>query len=248
METSLEKLETTTAPLMVAPTPGHLIEMAINKDLDVEKLQKLMEMQREYNATIARKAFFEAFTKFQSNAPDLRKTKEVSFTTSTGGVTKYSYAPLAVIVRQIKQLCEDCSLTYRWEIKDSAALIEVTCIITHSDGHSERTSMSGNADGSGSKNPIQARGSTIEYLKRYTLIGAFGLSTADTDIDAQLPELDINKLHKSYMELYEKIVLKDESFRTKGDPDNWEAERSIQLYVQAIGKARQILTKLTVHD
>lgn len=226
-------------------TPGQLLELAINKDLDIEKLEKLMELQREYNADLARKAFFESFTRFQSNAPDLRKTKNVEFTTSTGGKTSYAYAPLAVIVRQIKQLCEECSLTYRWEIKDSAALIEVTCIITHADGHSEKTSMSGNADTTGSKNPIQARGSTIEYLKRYTLIGAFGLSTADTDIDAQMPELDIDKLHKSYMELFEKIVSKDESFRTPGDPDNWQTDRTPDLYVKAIGRARQILAKLT---
>ncbi len=243
METTLEKQNSQLVP----PTPGHLIEMAINKDLDVEKLQKLMEMQREYNAGIARKSFFEAFTRFQSNAPDLRKTKEVSFKTSTGGETKYSYAPLAVIVRQIKQLCEDCLLTYRWEIKDSKDTIEVTCIITHSAGHSEKTTMSASPDASGSKNPIQARGSAIEYMKRYTLIGAFGLSTADTDIDAQMPELDVDKLHKQYMELFEKIVAKDEKFRTPGDPDNWAADRTPQLYIQAIGKARQILAKLIPH-
>lgn len=245
METDIEVVKPTVPQVT---TPDQLLAMAVNKDLDIDKLAKLMELQREYNADLAKKAFFEAFTRFQSNAPDLRKTKEVAFKTSTGGETKYSYAPLAVIVRQIKDLCESCSLTYRWEIKDSKDTIEVTCIITHADGHSEKTTMSASPDASGSKNPIQARGSAIEYMKRYTLIGALGLSTADTDIDAQLPELDVDKLHKQYMELFEKIVAKDEKFRTPGDPDNWAADRTPQLYVQAIGKARQILAKLTIHD
>jgi len=231
---------------LTAPTPGHLIEMAINKDLDIEKLAKLMEMQKEYQAAQARKAFFEAFTEFQTKSPELRKSKEVSFTTSNGGTTKYSYAPLADIVRQIKETCRDCGLSYRWEIKDSKEVIEVTCIITHSDGHSERTTMSASPDASGSKNPIQARGSAIEYMKRYTLIGALGLSTADSDIDARMPELDIDKLHKNYMELYNEIIQLDKSFISPGDPDNWQADRTPDLYIKAIGKARQLLAKLKV--
>jgi hypothetical protein len=79
-------------------------------------------------------------------------------------------------------------------------------------------------------------------------LAALGITTADQDIDGRLPELDIDKLHNQYMELFEKIVAKDEKFRTPGDPDNWAADRTPQLYVQAIGKARQILAKLTIHD
>jgi hypothetical protein len=221
--------------------PGQLLAMAVDKDLDIEKLAKLMELQREYNADLARKAFFHAFIQFQSNSPELRKSKMVSF-----GDTQYHYAPLADIVRQIKDTCKECGLSYRWEIEDTKEEIKVTCIVTHIDGHSERTTMTANPDTSGKKNSIQARGSAIEYMKRYTLIGALGLSTADADIDARMPELDIDKLHKQYMELYDKIVEKDEKFRSPGDPDNWAADRTPQLYVQAIGKARQLLAKLTV--
>lgn len=220
-------------------TPGQLLELAINKDLDIDKLAKLMELQREYNADLARKAFFNSLTEFQSNAPEIRKTKEVSF-----GETQYSYAPLSDIARQIKQTCKECQLSYRWEIQDDKEVIHVTCLVTHIDGHTEKTTMTASPDTSGKKNAIQARGSAIEYMKRYTLIGAFGLTTADTDIDGRMPELDIDKLHKQYMELYNMIVIKDENFRTPGDPDNWQAERTTGLYIKAIGKARQMLSKL----
>jgi hypothetical protein len=226
-------------PKTVVANPSQLLEMAVDKNLDVEKLSKLMELQREYNADVARKNFFNAFMEFQSKSPEIRKTKEVVF-----GNTKYHYAPLADIVRQLKDAIKDCELSYRWEIKDNKETIEVTCIVTHSDGHGERTTMSASPDTSGSKNSIQARGSAIEYMKRYTLIGALGLTTADTDIDARMPELDIDKLHKTYMELYDKIVEKDEKFRSPGDPDNWAADRTPQLYVQAIGRARQLLANL----
>lgn len=225
---------------LVRTTPDQLLALAINKDLDIDKLAKLMELQREYNADLARKAFFSAMTEFQSKAPEIRKTKMVSF-----GETEYHYAPLADIARQIKQTCKECELSYRWEIQDNKEEIHVTCLITHIDGHTEKTTMTANADTSGKKNAIQARGSAIEYMKRYTLIGSLGLTTADTDIDGRMPELDIDKLHKHYMELYNMIILKDEGFRVPGNPDNWEAERTTGLYVKAIGKARQLLAKLT---
>jgi len=222
-----------------ATTPDQLLALAINKDLDIDKLAKLMELQREYNADLARKAFFHALTEFQSKAPDLRKTKRVAFND-----TEYHYAPLADIARQIKDVCKACELAYRWEIQDTGESIHVTCIVTHSDGHSEKTTMTANPDTSGKKNAIQARGSAIEYMKRYTLIGALGLTTADSDIDGRLPELDIDKLHKQYMEIYSQVIQRDASWSTKMHPDNWAGDVTADIYVKAIGRARKILSQL----
>ena len=46
--------------------------------------------------------------------------------------------------------------------------------------------MSGAPDTSGKKNTIQAQGSSVTYLQRYSLIGALGLTTADEDIDGRV--------------------------------------------------------------
>jgi hypothetical protein len=238
METTA--IEKQNGQLVQVNTPDQLLAMAINKDLDIDKLSRLMDMQREYNADLARKAFFHSLTEFQSKSPELRKTKEVSF-----GETKYYYAPLSDIARQIKDTCKACDLSYRWEIEDTKEEMKVTCIITHSSGHSEKTTMTAGPDVSGKKNAIQARGSAIEYMKRYTLIGALGLTTADTDIDGRMPELDIDKLHKAYMEIYNQIIQKDSGFVTVGNPDNWQTERTPDLYVKAIGRARKVLFDLT---
>lgn len=238
--TAEEKLPAIKKDAQQTATPDQLLTLAINRDLDIDKLAKLMELQRDYNKDLARKAFFSALSDFQIQCPDLRKTKEVSF-----GDTKYFYAPLADIDRQIKKTLKDHGLSKRWEIDDKGQDITVTCIVTHVDGHSERTSMTANPDTSGKKNAIQGRSSSITYMQRYTLIGALGLTTADTDIDGRLPEMDIDKLHKQYMVLYNQIILMDESFRTPGDPDNWQADRTAGLYIKAIGKARQVLAKLS---
>jgi hypothetical protein len=63
-------------------------------------------------------------------------------------------------------------------------------------GHFEETSITAEADVSGSKNPIQAVGSTISYLERYSILALTGLSTKDMDTDG-IPEddkIDENKV------------------------------------------------------
>lgn len=219
-------------------TPASLLSQAIEKGLDVESLGKLMDLQERWQAGQARKLFFEAFTEFQSSCPDLRKTKEVNF-----GQTKYNFAPLADICRQIGKTLKSSGLSYRWEIQDNPTEMKVTCLVSHLDGHTEKTTMTSPPDSSGSKNAIQARGSAIEYLKRYTLIGALGLSTADSDIDGRMPEYDLDKLHKDYMSLYDQVIQKDSTL-SKWHPDNWKSERTGKTYVKAIKEIGVILVKL----
>jgi ERF superfamily len=167
--------------LMQRGEPAYLLELAIQQNLDIEKLERLMELQERWKREQARTAYYEALSRFQSLVPRIPKRKKVQF-----NQTQYSYAPLADIEETIKPAMLDCGLTKRWEIKDDAETIMVTCVITHVQGHSETTAMAAAPDASGSKNVIQQRGSTITYLQRYTLIGALGLATADDDIDARL--------------------------------------------------------------
>lgn len=233
----------TTQDNKLTTTPGQLLEMAINKDLDIDKLTKLMELHKQWQADQARKSFFSALNEFQSSAPELRKTKKVSFDTK-GGKTEYSYAPLADIIRQIKSACKECGLSYRWEIHDNKEEIKVTCLITHLDGHTECTTMTASPDTSGSKNAIQGRASAIEYLKRYTLIGSLGISTADSDVDGQIPEISIDILHKQYMEHYGQLIQIDSKY-SKWEPSNWKTEPTSKVYIKAIGEIRKKLAELT---
>lgn len=231
--------------LQIRPaTPADLLSQAIEKGLDVDALEKLMGLQERWEAGQARKAFFESFTKFQSEAPELRKSKQVKFETKGGGSTDYHYAPLATITRQLTEVLKSNDLSYRWEINDDKDTIKVTCIVSHVAGHSERTTMTASPDTSGNKQAIQARGSAIEYLKRYTLIGALGLSTADSDVDGVQPEISMDILHKQYMEHYNQLIQIDSSY-TRWSPDNWKSEPTQKLYLKAIGEIRKKLIEVT---
>lgn len=173
-----------------ATSPAKLLELAISKDVDIDKLQKLMDLQERWDEKQAKKSFLAAMSKFQSECPELTKSKVVAF-----GQTKYSYIPLGEISKQIKTVLRDSGLSYRWETQENGK-ISITCIVSHADGHSESNTMTAEKDASGSKNSIQQIGSTMTYLQRYTLIGALGISSADQDVDAEQPKKEAIKLNE----------------------------------------------------
>jgi hypothetical protein len=80
-------------------------------------------------------------------------------------------------------------LSASWSVKQNGT-ISVTCKITHIKGHFEETTLSAASDTSGSKNAIQAIGSTLTYLERYTLLALTGLATFDGDDDGQAAEVE----------------------------------------------------------
>lgn len=167
--------------------PNQLVAIAVQQGVDTDQLEKLMDLQDRWEQKEARKAYYAAISKFQSEVPSLLKKKNVSYPSKKGGNVNYNYVPLSDIAEQIRKPMMVCGLSYRFE-QEHQELVSVTCVVTHLDGHSERNTMSSSIDASGNKNSIQAKASTVTYLMRYTLIGALGLTTADEDIDARLPD------------------------------------------------------------
>lgn len=167
-------------------SPANLLKIAIENKADITQLKELMDLQDRYLAQIAKKNFLKAISDFQLQCPAIKKKKKVSYTNSKGYQTKYNFADLGEIEEAIKKPIHDNGLSKRWELSDKGELLECVCIISHVDGHSEKTSMSASKDDSGGKNAIQMRGSAISYLKRYTLTSALGITTADDDDDGKL--------------------------------------------------------------
>lgn len=165
--------------------PIQLVQIAVERGVDTEQLKALMDMQREWRADKAREEFVRAMTAFRSEPLKVGKDKRVKYVSKrTGDVTEYSHATLAQVVDAAVTALSKHGLAHRWETKQEGALITVACILTHVMGHSERVSLSAPADDSGGKNSIQAVGSTVTYLQRYTLMAITGLAAKDMDDDA----------------------------------------------------------------
>lgn len=162
--------------------PIQLLSMAIQRGVDTEQLKALMDLQREWKAEQARDAFVAAMNAFRAEALKVIKTKQVSY-----GNTSYKHATLANIVEAAAPALSRHGLSHRWETTQDGGLVTVACIITHQFGHSERTSLSSAPDTSGAKNAIQAVGSAVTYLQRYTFMAITGLAAQDQDDDGGSP-------------------------------------------------------------
>lgn len=169
---------TTAAPI----TPMAMIDRALASGASAETLERLMALQERWQAAQAKRAFDAAMAEAKAEISPIMKTRKVDFT-SAKGRTNYDYEDLAQIENQVSPVLSRHGLSYRFRSEQpEARAIKVTCILSHRDGHSEENSLSGWADDTGNKNAIQAVGSAITYLQRYSLKLALGLSaTNDTD-------------------------------------------------------------------
>ncbi len=163
-------------------TPGAMLTLAASKDVDPDKLQKLMDFAERYQANIARQEFNAAMMAFKSEA--LRISRNITY--SDGPLKGRKYADLFGVVDALIPALSKNGLSHSWKItKDEAAWLEITCTIRHQGGHSESVAMGGEPDAGPARNKIQARGSAITYLERYTLLAATGMAAAGQDDDGQ---------------------------------------------------------------
>jgi len=162
-------------------TPSQILQLAMDKGVDLDRLEKLYELQRQWEAHESRKAFTSAMALFKQNPPQIFKDKHVSFQTSRG-TTEYDHATLGAACDAIIKGLSTVGITHDWDPDTTdPKRIAVTCILTHASGHEKKVTMHGPPDDSGGKNPIQAMASTVNYLERYTLFAATGMAAMDDD-------------------------------------------------------------------
>lgn len=159
-----------------ALTPVELLRIAVTQGADIDKLKQLMDLQERWEKNEARKAFVAAMKQFKANPPVISKNHSVSF-----GDTEYRHATLDHVCNEVTKGLSAVGITHAWKVTQDKEFITVICVLTHELGHSEETQMMGLPDKSGSKNSIQAIGSTVTYLQRYTLLAACGLAAKNDD-------------------------------------------------------------------
>lgn len=157
---------------VVAISPMDMISRAVASGASMELIERLMALQERVEANQARKEFDAAIADAKAEiSPVVRNAK---------GHNEKRYADFAAIARAVDPVISKFGLSYRFRTAQ-ADRISVTCVLSHKAGHFEETTLAGPPDTTGSKNAIQAIGSTLTYLQRYSLVQALGLAAADDD-------------------------------------------------------------------
>jgi hypothetical protein len=162
-------------------TPMDMVNRAVVSGASMDVLEKLMLLQERWEASQARKAFDAAVADAKAEIPAIVRNKS--------GHNDKRYADFAAIAGVVDPIISKFGLSYRFRTQQNDR-IHVTCVLSHKAGHFEETTLAGPADGSGNKNAIQAIGSTLTYLQRYSLIQALGLAVADDDDGKQAANVE----------------------------------------------------------
>ena len=180
-----------------------IMTMASNPDFDVEKLEKLMDLQEREMARLALVAFNQAFAEMQSQIPTVAKSKK-------GGDS--NYATLEDVVEITRPILNRYGISTYFdtktdisnnrEVKDKYGNVNVIydgnviveAILLHKMGHQIKTSLIVPFDFSGNKNSntAQAMGSAVSYGKRYSLCALLNIATRD-DNDARTSNVYAHK-------------------------------------------------------
>jgi hypothetical protein len=141
-------------------------------NLPIERINQAFDFYQRMDQAQAKKAFTEAKAAFKANAPTIIKDMKNKQYDS-------SYSSIGNVVGATNEALSKHGLDASWEFDQGEKSIKVTCVLTHARGHSERVSLSGPPDVSGSKNPIQQIKSTTTYLKLATYEAVTGIASEE---------------------------------------------------------------------
>jgi hypothetical protein len=151
----------------MSPVDTLLNAIQRHPDMDLVKLEKLMELAERWRAAEAKRAYVRAFALFKKNMPDVVKDM---LNKQYGS----DYSSLANLVNTTSRVLGEYGLHANWR-PDQSDGIKITCVITHEDGHSEDVWLKGPPDTSGQKNPLQQIKSTLTYLEGATFQAITGV-------------------------------------------------------------------------
>lgn len=156
------------------PMVSMIERVAMDPNSDLAKLERMLELKERHDAQNAKAAFSSAFARASAEFPTIPL--------NGNGHNNKPYATLEDITKLTRPVLSKHGLALTFSI-DVGDQVVVTAKLMHEQGHSESTSMALPRDTSGSKNAVQAVGSTQKYGQRYTAQAILGLSLGMDDED-----------------------------------------------------------------
>ena len=230
---------------------SQIVAMAANPDVDVAKLERLMQMHERAQARIAEESFNAAMSTAQ-------KAMRPIAADATNPSTRSKYASYAALDSALRPLYTDNGFGLSFDTGDSPLPehIRVVCFVTQLAGHSRTYHIDMPADGKGAKGgdvmtKTHAVGSAVTYGMRYLLKMIFNVAVGEDDDDgnrAGQPKKDqpaapagfdkwwhdiqavADEGHSALKAAFEKSPYEFRSFLTKHTLGAWE-----QLKVKAAG-------------
>lgn len=160
---------------------------ALNPDIDVEKMERLLAMQERIMTRNAEMAFNSAMRAAQEEMPKVLRNKNNDQTSS-------KYADLEKVNEIIVPVYtkHGFSLSFGTGTSTLDGHILITCLVSHVEGHTRPYQCDMPLDlagikGNQNKTPTHAHGSTMSYGRRYLTLLIFNVTLTNEDKDGNQP-------------------------------------------------------------
>jgi len=161
-------------------TLSPLVSMAMSEDVDITKLEKLMEMQVAFDDREAMKAYHRDLALAKAEMPPAKKnSKNEKFGT---------YADLDDLLAVANPCFAKYGISVSWKTSFENNCAISSCILSHSSGHKEvgepvPIPISEHTSNTGKKITSSAQdvGKAMTYSRRYSFTAVAGMSTEDND-------------------------------------------------------------------
>ncbi len=171
-ETALEQVDTSPQAMMQI-----ISRAAADPNMDVEKMERLLDVQERMMAKQAEINFTQDLVKLQAVIPRIKKNGK--------GVHGVKYAKYEDIDKAIRPLLIDSGFSLRYNSRDANGRVIITGTLSHKDGHSITDEIPLDIDKGSGRSSVQAVGSTISYGKRYLVGMLLNLVFEGEDDDGQ---------------------------------------------------------------
>ena len=161
-----------------AMSPMQQFQQAKAMGMSLEEMKGMLEVQKDWEANEARKAFHAALSEWKKNPPKILKDL---INLKYGS----AYSSIGNTVNTCNESMGPFGLNARWDYPDSGDIniLIVTCILSHALGHEEKVTLKGLPDKEGSKNPAQERKAGRTYLKLETYEAVTGVASIAGNVD-----------------------------------------------------------------
>lgn len=168
---------------------GAIMQAAANPEIDAEKVERLMGMYQKIRADEARRAYMLAFPAMQAELPTIDQNGRIVIEKNGQTIQSTPYAKWEDINEAIQPVLyrHGFGLFFRPGVATDGK-ITVTAVVSHQDGHQEEATITLTHDATGSKNSVQAVGSTLSYGQRYSarcLLNFQSRAKVDRDDDGE---------------------------------------------------------------
>lgn len=169
--------------------------VAMSKDVDIEKMEKLLDMQERIAMRNAETAFYSDFSEMQVDIPIIYEDGEISYTSKSGNNNATRYSTLENILTVVKPIMKKYGFSIFFKTSSTDKTITVIGTLAHRAGYKVETDITLPFDNSGAKNGVQAIGSSTSYGKRYVLCALLNIATSkeDDDGNSAMQKVDVTK-------------------------------------------------------